>query len=139
MKLEKEQLALVRAMIETTYRPIIQRAIVNLVLLNVSQALTTVKAKSVIDRNQQSLNLLHSSDCKRALLVSLMNVHIKKGPDMIDEIIKQYNLSLNADEISLYHYEMEAIFRNEIENVANMIENSAYSMMHEISRSAGQQ
>lgn len=139
MHLDKPQLALVSGMIETTYRPVIKRAICNLVLLDISNISSTVKAPNQQLRNKAIIEKLHTQQARDSLIKDLMLGHRFKRGDLINEILKQYGLILNKDEIDLYHEHMGRIFDDEIENVKQLLHIYAYTVLYEISKTAYQQ
>ena len=137
--MEKEQVAIVSAMIEMTYRPVIRRAIVNLVLLDINRILESVKLTNKFARDKEMMEVLSSDDCKVALIKAIRINHAGRAADVSDEIINQYNLILIKEEVDLYHRLMESAYLQEIEDVVNKIGAGDYNWLYSMSREAYQQ
>lgn len=126
--IDKDQVPIILAMIRTTYSPVILRAIINLVLVDMSQI--QAGAGPNVSVNQ----LLASDKCRQALIKSLNQNHRPRKGDLIDEIIHQYGLHLNKDEQDFYHRQMGIIFENQLDWVISVVSKGDYNLLGRISQ-----
>lgn len=145
--IDKDQVPFLMAMIETTYRPVIKRAIANLILLDISQILSTLKLtysdlKAIHDgsiKQRAILEILHSEKCKDALVGNLISIHRRQKIEIINEILKQYGLILLKDEQDFYHQHMGMVFEQEIALFREALEMYNYQLIYQISKEAYKQ
>lgn len=144
MTIDKDQKPFLKAMIETTYRPVIKRAIANLILLDISQILATIKLtysdlKAIHNgsiKQKAILEVLHSEKCKDALVGNLISIHKRQKIEIIDEVLKQYGLILLKDEQDFYHEQMGMIFEQEASFFNQALEMYNYQLIYQISKGA---
>ena len=140
--MDKTQHKAIDWMFETAYRPVLTRCIVNLVLLDISNIMKGVKLNyrqlkevhSGAFNDKQLLEILHTDSCREALVSRLLSNHVLNKGEIIQEVIKQYGLSLNREEIDLYHEKMGIIFMEEATKIRELLEAYAYGALYELSK-----
>lgn len=125
--IDKDQKPIVLAMLKTVYTPIILRSIINLVILDISQIMFYAKTK------QESRKIMHSDECLNALLTSLEINHKPRKGDLIQEILRQYQLHLNKDETDFYHQYMGQIFDVQLDHVRDLLNAKNYAHLYNLS------
>lgn len=128
--IDKDQKAILEAMIKTTYTPVILRTIINLVFLDISKIRESYKVV-----RPSMMALLDDPKVAGQLIKALDLVHYRQKDELIDEIIKQYDLSLNKDEIDFYHECMGKIFGEQLMFVKTQIDKGAFVLLYKLSQS----
>lgn len=121
MPIDNDNRAPVKAMIKTQYGPVIERTLCTFILKDLAEIMSSMKMMSNSNLNWQQRmqareEFLRSTQVKRSLLVRLQALKYMRH-DMIDEVIKQYDLKLPFDEIAFYHDVMAEIakaFENQL-------------------------
>ena len=131
--IDSDQIPAIRLMINEIYSPVILRAIVNLVLLDIANI---VHGSGQTDKLSIK-KILATDTCQKVLLDSLEREHAPRGPDVINEILKQYGLSLRKDEQDYYQEHMGAVFYKHVEYVKGLLQGLKYDHLYNLSRAAG--
>ncbi len=68
------------------------------------------------------------------MLDSLEMEHAPRGPDLVDEILRQYGLSLRKDEQDFYQEHMGRVFDRHVEYVKTLLQGFKYDHLYNLSR-----
>ena len=120
------------------YEPVIQRTIAQMILADIGDITYHFNQSTIGNseeiRNTLKLDYLFSEHCKRSLVGRLLDVHAPRKHDVVDEIIKQYNLTLMKDEQELYHQKMGDAFDIKIDEARDLLERYAYGVIYSLSK-----
>jgi hypothetical protein len=130
--MEKEQKIIIDLMINSTYAPVIKKAIANLVLLDIGKLISKHKIENKFTHAKIVSEELINSISK--LIFMLDNIHSAQRGDIIDEILKQYGLSLNKSETDYYHQVMEGVFFDAVDDIKKLIGSGNYNAIYQIVR-----
>ena len=125
--IDKEQFPAVLLMIKEVYQPVMMRALVNLVLIDITQI--TFGFPDV-----QVRKILATEKCRNALLDSLEQYHRPRKHDLIEEILKQYGLALRKDEQEFYHRHMGMMFDNQVDYVKTLLQGFKFKHLYNLSK-----
>jgi hypothetical protein len=126
--IDKTQIPIITQMIKTFYEPVMLRALVNLVLMDMSQI--TLGGKGSVKE------ILMTERAQKALIESLDQHHRPRKHDLIDTILKEYGLNLLRDEQDFYHQQMGAIFERQVDYVIALLKGFNYKHIHNLSKVA---
>jgi hypothetical protein len=130
--IDKDQVPAIMLMINEIYAPVILRSIVNLVLMDIANI---VKGSGQTTKQNISM-ILNTETCQKILIMSLLEEHQPRGPDIIEEILKQYGLHLRKDEQDFYQQYMGNIFEKHVEYVKKLLQSFKYDHLYNLSRAA---
>lgn len=126
--IDKDQVPAIIHMIKTFYEPVMMRALVNLVLIDMSHL--TMGGKGPVKE------ILMSELAMRTLIDSLEVNHRPRKHDLIDLILAEYGLKLLKDEQDFYHHHMGALFDTQADHVAKLLRAYKYKDIHNLSKMA---
>lgn len=125
--IDKDQQGPILLMIREFYQPVMMRAFVNLVMIDISQI--TLGAPHIDVKK-----ILGTDKCQKALMQSLDEYHRPRKHDLIDEIIRQYGLALRKDELDFYHEKMGAMADEIIDYLQGLIKVFNYKHLYNLSK-----
>ena len=128
MPIDKDLKNVYNAMVKTTYRPIILRTIVLLLI----QYLDRMQAAMQLN-DLDFFNVIRTEPGKKALCVCLDTIQKRSG-DIIQEILLQYGIHTSGEMVDFYHESMHTNFIGCINRVKLMIWNGRYDMLDKIAR-----
>ena len=134
MPVDKDNGPAIKAMIKTTYAPVLQRTLLGFIMKDLAEIAASMKitTKAKLTPQQRVMLIeeqLQSNGIKKTLLVRLNALrHLRHA--IATEVIEQYDLRLANDEISFYYDVMEEILENYELQVQEWIVGGAYDEMH---------
>ena len=132
--MEKEQKIIIDLMINSTYAPVIKKSVASLVLLDISKMLSAHKIENKFVYEKVVAETLMDHLFAKKLIFMLDNIHSAQRGDIIDEILKQYGLSLNKSETDYYHQVMEGVFFDAVDEIKKLIGSGNYNAIYQIVR-----
>lgn len=131
--IDSDQRPVFKAMIKSTYSPVILRTILHAVLVDLneirqSMKLTTKANLTLVQKLQLIDEELRSPQVKNALAYGLDRLKRQSG-DVVNEVLRQYGLNLLHDEVDFYHEEMGYWFDHHAAFVEKLIDMGDYEAM----------
>lgn len=126
--IDKDLQPIYKAMIKTTYVPVIRRTIVILLIhdLDRMQALANVDDFTFIE-------IIRTASAKKALYMCLDSI-AKKRMDIIEKILLQYAINTSGAMNDFYHHWMDYFFLVEIDYVKRLVHLNRFEKLDEIAR-----
>lgn len=126
--IEKDLQPVYKAMIKTTYVPVIRRAIVILLIHDMDR----MQAAANVD-DFTFVEIIRTSTAKKAIYMCLDSI-AKKRMDIIQEILLQYGINTNGGMNDFYHEHMNKFFLEEIDYVKRLVHQNRFDRLDEIAR-----
>ncbi len=126
--IEKDLQPVYKAMIKTTYVPVIRRTIVILLIHDMDRMQATLGVDDFI-----FVEIIRQHDAKKALIMCLDSIAQKRA-DIIEEILLQYAINTNGAMNDFYHEHMNKFFLEEVSYVKHLVMHNRFDMMDEIAR-----
>ena len=129
MPIDKDLRNIYTAMVKTTYKPIIKRAIVLLLIGDMDRMQAGMRLNDL-----EFFDILRSTSGKKAVVHCLELIE-RRSQEIINEILLQYGLHQNDGEmIDFYHESMEREFMLCVRYVGSLIARGRYDLLDVIAR-----
>lgn len=136
MAIDKDQEPILKAMINASYSGVILRTICHYVLIDLAEISSSMKISSSRHMNLLEKLIMYDqelqSDHVKKSLLCCLNMIKRKRDDIVNEIIRQYGLTLAHDEIDFYQDEMGFIFDDFIKYTRDLIQAGEYGMLRSL-------
>lgn len=123
MTIDKDLAPVYKAMVKTSYAPVIRRVII----LHLMQDINRMQMGMKMD-DTQFIEILHSYSGKQALKLCLNEIFAKRG-NTIQELLLQYGINTDGGLTDFYHEEFDRHFREQIAYVMKLVFEGDFALM----------
>lgn len=126
--IDKDLKPLYRAMVKTTYVPVMRKAIVLLLIADMDRMQAGLRVGDL-----EFFEVLRTDSAKKALCICLDAI-AKKRNDIIQEILLQYGINTSNSMTDFYYEHMNEFFLKIIKFIKHLVGRGRYDMLDRIAR-----
>ena len=129
MPIEPDQIPIMKAVIQTTYSPVLQRAMVNLMLLGIEQ----IRLDNFKDAPEKFKAAMYTPKFSRVCKAIINDIEANKD-HLVVEIMKQYGIDKDTDCFNLYFDELGYWFKRHLVVIQNLVFNYRFEKLAQLSQ-----